>query len=346
MIMLVIARAVQGIGGGGVQSSVFIIISEIVAPRQRGKYQGFIGAVWGLSSIIGPLIGGAFSQFTGWRWCFYINLPIGGLAIAACIFFLRVPKREKPWRETIKKVDLLGGGTLMIATVLTLLGLEWGGRTYPWNSAPVLACLIIGFLFFPLFVYIEIKFAKDPVIPMTLFKSRNFAAAQASAFFQGGVLFSLSFYLPLKFQAVDGYSATMAGINTLPFMLAVVFLSIGSGIIMTKTGIYVPIAQVGGVLMTVGLPLIGMWTPTSSTGQEIGTMSGFHGIERLILAKFLLTLVHRSSDGDRGRCPPPNPHPNRASERSPCTNWTCNGFCRLCPNLGRRFRNRGVYDGI
>ncbi|KAI9010186.1 major facilitator superfamily domain-containing protein [Hyaloraphidium curvatum] len=271
MIMLVISRAVQGLGGGGTQALIFIIVSEIVAPRQRGKYQGMLGAVWGLASVLGPLIGGLFTEYVGWRWAFFINLPIGAVAVIACIFLLRVPKREVPWQESLAKIDIVGIVTLLVATILTCLALEWGGRTYPWNSPIVLSCLIVGIIFFPIFALVEIKVAKDPIIPMQLFSSRNYVGAVIAAFFHGGVLFSLSFYLPLWFQVVRGQSATLAGVLTIPFMISVVCLSISSGLFMSKTGIYVPIAQGGAVLMTIGLPLIAIWTLSSPTYQEVLT---------------------------------------------------------------------------
>lgn len=224
------------------------------------------------------------------------NLPVGFLSLVAVVFFLKVPSVPTPWRESVNKIDWLGGLTIVAAGVLTCLALEFGGKEYPWSSAPVLVCLIIGILLFPVFAWVELKYAKDPIIPMQLFTNKNLLFAELAAFFQGGVFFLLSYYvsfrwfcrnsscfiaspnrfhpqLPLWFQVVRGVSATMSGIQTLPFMLGVVFCAIGSGLVMTKFGIYVPVAQVGAALLFAATPLIAIWTPSSSTGQEIGTMS-------------------------------------------------------------------------
>lgn len=191
--MLIAARAVQGIGGGGLIILVNIVIGDLFSLRSRGAFYGLIGGVWAIASSIGPIIGGAFTQHVTWRWCFYINLPLDGIAFFILLFFLDLKTPRTPFMEGLKAIDWIGSITIVGGTLMFLFGLQYGGVTHPWDSAEVLCLIIFGVVTWAIFGIWEWKFAKYPIMPMGLFASVSRLATLAVVFFHGFVFISGSY---------------------------------------------------------------------------------------------------------------------------------------------------------
>ncbi|KAK4098612.1 MFS general substrate transporter [Parathielavia hyrcaniae] len=255
MGMLIAARAVQGVGGGGIVILVNVCISDLFSMRQRGVFFGAMGMVWAVASAIGPVLGGVFTSKVTWRWCFYINLPISGVSIAVLAFVLKLHNPRTPMREGLAAVDWLGSLAVVAATLMFLLGLELGGVTYPWGSPTVVCLLVFGLVTAAVFAVIEWKVAEFPVVPMPLFSTRSGAAALATGALHGFVFMSGSYYLPLYFQAVLGATPLMSGVYILPWVVSLSLVSAGAGIVIKKTGKYVPLMLSGMAVMTLGFGL-------------------------------------------------------------------------------------------
>ncbi|KAF9100467.1 hypothetical protein BGX29_006542 [Mortierella sp. GBA35] len=272
MMMMIIARGISGIGAGGIMSMAMIIITDLVAPRERGKYQGIIGAVFGISSIIGPLLGGVFTDHASWRWAFFINLPIGAITLAVVIKLLRLPHVKGSFKDKVKRIDFLGALTLVIGLVLILLVLNWGGSTYEWNSGIIIGLLCGGIAVIFIFCLIEWKQAAEPIMPFRLFKTRTNVAVLASSFFLGSGFFIVMFYMPLYFQIVRKRSATAAGLELLPVVAGLLVSSIFSGFMISKYGQYRPFIWVGFAFGTTGIGLLTLLEVHSGRGPQIGYM--------------------------------------------------------------------------
>ncbi|KAJ4372251.1 hypothetical protein N0V83_004025 [Neocucurbitaria cava] len=255
MNMLIAARAVQGIGGGGLITLVNIAISDLFAMRDRGAYFGIIGGVWALASSLGPVVGGLFTQKVSWRWCFYINLPFDGVAFLIILFFLDIKTPKTPLRKGLKAVDWLGSLTMVGGTIMLLLGLEFGGITHPWDSATVLCLIIFGAATIFLFFLVEWRLAPYPLMPLDLFSKRSNLAALGVCFFHAFTFISGSYFLPLYFQAVLGATPILSGVYLLPTALSLSFLSAFTGIFIKKTGQYLPMIWFGMFMMTLGFGL-------------------------------------------------------------------------------------------
>ncbi|KAF9360567.1 hypothetical protein BGX34_007723 [Mortierella sp. NVP85] len=270
MTMMILARAIAGIGGGGIMSMVMIIIADLVSLRDRGKYQGIFGATFGISSVIGPLLGGVFTDKASWRWAFFINLPIGAITLAATIKLLHLPHTPGSFKEKIKRIDFLGSISLICGLVLILLPLNWGGSTYEWDSPIVIGLFCAGVVVIGIFCLIEMKQASEPIIPFRLFRSRTNVAVLSSSFFIGMGFFGVMFFMPLFFQLVRQESATSAGLEMLPLIVGLLIASIVSGFMVTKWGQYRPFIWVGLALSTIGTGLLVLLSEDSSRGMEIG----------------------------------------------------------------------------
>jgi len=255
MNMLIASRVIQGIGGGGLITLVNITISDIFSVRDRGAYFGIIGGVWALASSLGPVVGGAFTQKVSWRYCFYINLPFDGVAFLILFFFLDVKTPKTPLREGLKAVDWLGSFTMTGGVVMLLLGLEFGGITHPWDSATVLCLIIFGVVVICIFFVIEWRVAPYPLMPLSLFSKRSNLAALATCFFHAFVFISGNYFLPLYFQGVLGATPILSGVYLLPSAVALSVMSAATGVIIKKTGQYLPLIWFGMFMMTLGFGL-------------------------------------------------------------------------------------------
>lgn len=267
--MLIAARAIQGIGGGGLVTLVNICISDLFSMRNRGAYFGIIGGVWACASAIGPIIGGVFTEKVSWRWCFYINLPLDGAAFIIILFFLDLKTPKTPILQGLKAIDWLGSLLIVGGVLMFLFGMEYGGLTYPWDSATVLCLIIFGVLTVGLFVVNEKYVAKYPVMPLRIFKYRSNVASLGVCFVHGFVFIASSYYLPLYFQAVRGLTPILSGVYILPSALSLSFASIATGIFIRKTGLYLPPIWFGLFFMTLGMGLFINYDATSGLAKII-----------------------------------------------------------------------------
>ncbi|MBA3788826.1 MFS transporter [Patescibacteria group bacterium] len=247
---LILFRFIQGIGAGGLITLVLATIGDVVPPRERGKYQGLIGAVFGVASIAGPLLGGFFTDQFSWRWIFYINIPLGLLALFAIATRLHVPvhKREH-------SIDYLGAFLLSVSVISFLLASVWGGTTYAWSSLPILWLFWLGATFGYTFIWWQTK-AKEPLIPFRLFKSSIFTVSSLLSFISGVAMFTAIIYLPEYQQVVRGYSATKSGLLMLPLVVGLLGASIASGRIISATGRYRIFPIIGTMISAIGLLLL------------------------------------------------------------------------------------------
>ncbi|MEU7560837.1 MDR family MFS transporter [Streptomyces eurythermus] len=243
-------RAVQGLGAGGLMVGVMAIIGDLVPPRERGKYQGMMAGVMALAMIGGPLVGGTITDNWGWRWAFYINLPLGAVALALVTVVLQLPKKRSK-----AGIDYLGVILLTVGITAIVLVTTWGGTEYAWTSARIMELTGIGVAALIGFVFWQTK-AAEPVVPLHIFRSRNFTLMAVIGFITGFVMFGATLFLPLYQQAVQGASATNSGLLLLPMLGAMLLTSMVAGRITTNSGRYKMFPIAGGALMIVGLYLL------------------------------------------------------------------------------------------
>ncbi|KAI1842474.1 hypothetical protein JX266_011369 [Neoarthrinium moseri] len=268
--MLIVGRAFQGAASGGLIVLVHVCISDLFSLRQRSLLLGLTEGVWALAGGIGPVLGGAFSSLASWRWCFWINLPISGLAGAIIFLFLDIEHEYTSFVDGVKAIDWLGIMTFLGCSVMLLLGLDFGGDLFPWNSAKVIALLVVGGVLVFAFVYSEVKIAEHPLIPMHIFTKMTNNAVLLLAFFHGFVFISGEYYMPLFLQSVFEATPLQSGLLLLPFIVMTALSGILCGVIIHRTGSFRELLWVGSICLCVGYGLFVSFTTQASTAQIVG----------------------------------------------------------------------------
>ncbi|KAI5926644.1 major facilitator superfamily domain-containing protein [Camillea tinctor] len=279
-IVFIIGRAIAGLGSAGIFSGVMIIMIPMVPLRKRPVFQGVFGMVFGLASVLGPLVGGAFTDGVSWRWCFYVNLPIGAVAAACLILILRTPTREKApatiWQQ-ITRLDPLGTFFFVPSIVCLLIALQWGGSTYTWGSWRIILLLALFGILFLAFVAVQALLPTNATVPGRVIGHRSILAGAIFMFALAGSFLMAIYFLPLWFQIVQGATAIQSGIYTLPFVLSLVVASILSGAFTQKVGYYVPAMIISPSLLAVGQGLMSTFRVHEVSSHWIGfqVVAGF-----------------------------------------------------------------------
>ncbi|KAL4978989.1 major facilitator superfamily domain-containing protein [Aspergillus desertorum] len=273
--VLIVGRAVAGIGVAGIFSGALVIIALCVPLPKRPLVFGMFGMVWGIASIAGPLLGGAFTDSVSWRWCFYINLPIGGISMAIIIFILQLPEQNQlskgtPLLDRIKQVDFIGAALLIPSIVCLLLALQWGGNKYAWSNGRIIGLFVTFGVLVILTIYSQIKLGDRATLPPRIMVQRSVITSTAYALLFGGSFVVLVYYLPIFFQSVRGSSAMTSGIQLLPLMLATVVSSVLTGILVTVFGYYTPFLIGSTAIAAIGAGLVTLYSIDISSGKWIG----------------------------------------------------------------------------
>ncbi|MCI3270023.1 MFS transporter [Streptomyces cylindrosporus] len=284
---LIAFRALQGLGGGGLMVLSMAIVGDVVPPRERGRYQGLFGAVFGATSVLGPLLGGLFTEHLSWRWVFYVNLPVGVVALAVIATVLRIPRKS-----TRHVIDYLG--TFLIASVATCLVLvaSLGGTTWGWGSPQIVGLAVLGVVLAAVFVLVERR-AAEPVLPLKLFTIRTFTLSAVISFIVGFAMFGAMTYLPTFLQVVQGVSPTMSGVHMLPMVFGMLISSTASGQIVSRTGRWKVFPVAGTGVTALGLLLLHQLDEHSSTA-EMSTYFFVFGLGLGLVMQVLVLIVQNA----------------------------------------------------
>ncbi len=294
MVELIGFRALQGIGAGGLMVGAQAIIADIVSPRERGRYMGLIGGVFAIASVAGPLLGGFFVDNLSWRWVFYVNMPVGAVAVAIVAFGLHLPRRRRE-----HSIDYLGAALLSGSVACLILVATWGGNEYAWGSKPIVATAVGGFVLLVLFLLQERR-APEPILPLSLFRSRVFAVASSMGFLVGFTLFGAIVFVPLFLQIVYGATPTSSGLRMLPLMAGLLIAAILSGRVISRIGRYKAFPIAGTAILVVGMYLLfrlGATTPSWRTSIDIFVVGVGIG---LVMQVLVLVVQNDASPRDIG----------------------------------------------
>jgi EmrB/QacA subfamily drug resistance transporter len=289
MVELIAFRALQGLGAGGLIVNVMAIIGDLVPPRERGRYQGIMAAVMSLAMIAGPLAGGFITDHLSWRWAFYVNLPLGGLALVVLIATLHLPRRRSEHR-----IDWVGAALLTVAITALVLITTWGGSEYPWGSAQIIGLAVLAAITLALFLLVERRVA-EPIIPLGLFANRNFSLISGVGFLLGFALFGAITFLPLYQQTVQGSSATNSGLLLLPMMGSAMVVSLFVGQRITRDGKYKAYPVIGGAVMALAMFLLSR-QDTHTSSLQTGLFIAVLGIGMGFLMQTTMLIAQNSVD--------------------------------------------------
>lgn len=272
-VAFIVGRAIAGVGSAGIMSGTITVIVYAVPLHRRPMFQGLYGAVFGIASVVGPLLGGAFTSNVTWRWCFYINLPFGGIAMVFIYFLLQIPDRATthlPNREKLAQLDSIGLSFLLPGVICLLLALQWGGSKYAWASGRIIALLVLAGVLFIGFVIVQIFKPDTATVPPKIFKQRSILAGAWATFTLGGSMMVVVYYLPIWFQAIEHVSAIQSGIRLLPMVLPMVLASIITGAATARIGYYTPFMLFGSTLIAIAAGLLTTLQVDTSEGKWFG----------------------------------------------------------------------------
>ncbi|KAL3421805.1 hypothetical protein PVAG01_05961 [Phlyctema vagabunda] len=268
----IVGRAIAGTGSAGVFSGTIIVVTHILPLHKRPMVSGVFGSIFGISSVVGPLLGGAFTDNVSWRWCFYINLPIGAVTVAVLTFILHLPavKNSKTLKEQLLSLDPYGTAVFLPGVICLLLALQWGGVTYDWSSARIIALFVLAGVLLVAFAAIQVWQKENATLPLRILKNRSIACGASFTILVAGSMITMIYFIPLWFQAIKGVSAVQSGINNLAMVLAMVVSVISTGVFVAKAGYYVPPMLLSPILLAVGAGLITTFSAETSSSRWIG----------------------------------------------------------------------------
>ncbi|PWY80841.1 hypothetical protein BO94DRAFT_625966 [Aspergillus sclerotioniger CBS 115572] len=298
MAMLIAGRAVQGLSGGGLMALVNIVISDLFSMRHRALYISATALVWVLAGTTGPVIGGALAEFVGWRWCFWINLPVCGVAFIIVLLFLDLHNPRTNLSEGLKAVDWLGGISILAVILLLLLGLDFGGVSFAWSSATVICMIVVGTVLIGMFLFVERKVARYPLMHLGVFNHWENVAVILVAAAHSMATRGAEYYLPFYFQSVKGASPTRSGVLVLPMMIAASVSDVVVGVVVHKTGRYREVIWLGSVVLTLGTGLyVLLGVDTSLAEIIVFQVVGGVGLS-LLLSTPMLAIQNTVRQGD------------------------------------------------
>lgn len=268
-------RAIAGLGSTAMTGGVLVILFYTIPLEQRPIYQGLFGCIFAVGSVVGPLLGGVFVDQLSWRWCFYINLPVGAVSMLVTIFVLKIPDQKldspaKGWYGKVKQLDPIGNLVFLPAIICLVLALQWGGVDYSWKNVRIIVLIVLSVVLVAFFIAVQIWKGDAATIPPRIFRNRNVFASVVFGFFNGSVLQTAMYYLPLWFQSIKHASAIHSGVMLLPMILSTVVAMIASGIVLSKMRYFAPFFWLSTILTSIGAGLMATFTPATDHSRWIG----------------------------------------------------------------------------